>query len=442
MNSKTLFKVLSLVTLVAGIFSLPLNPAFADAAPPLAPPGSNPQPGQEYTQVRMMAETVLVEVQDTAPEGSLGQAVVNAAFSMLNLGSDTESMGVLFPISANDGWFSYPELKNFQVWVDGAPVNFRRVELPDSRDYSDDLVPWAEFEVTFPPGEDVVIEVAYTMEASGEYPFVTYAYMLTTGAGWQGTIGSADLIVRLPYEVTPGNVFLEDGAGWGSTTQGYTLEGREMRWYFEDFEPTYKHNLVVCLVMPTAWEKVLVERANVTQDPEDGEAWGRLGKIYKEISKLRRGMRRDPGGAAVYPLAVEAYEKSVTLLPNDAWWHAGYADLLYNHFYWTTYFTDPTNLEELIKTLEELNISISLGPDNELALDLLRQISIFNPEAVELKEDGYIFTWLTATPEFPHTETPQVDPNPTEPVPTGTLTLSPSPTQPDPAGTDGYTGES
>lgn len=432
MNNKLTYKFLLFLIISTITFSIIPTPALADVAPPQKPPGSNPQPGDETTQVRMVAETVVVEVQSTTPEGSLGQAKVNASFSMLNLGSEAESMGVLFPISANDGSFNYPELKNFQVWVDDAFTKYQRVELVDE---FDDPVPWAEFQVTFPPGEEVIIDVAYTLDASGEYPYVTYAYILTTGAGWQGTIGSADLIVRLPYDVTPANVFLQDGAGWGSTTPGHRIAGRELRWHFEDFEPTYEHNLTVCLVMPSAWKKVLTEQNNVAQNPGDGEAWGRLGKIYKEISRLRRGLRYDPGGAALYPLAVEAYEKAVTLLPNDAWWHAGYADLLFNHYYWTTFFTNPANLAEMVKAMEELNMSISIDADNEVALALLEEISYAMPEAVARDGDDFILTLLTATPVFPPTDTPEVEPSPTEPQPTDTPIIKSSSTPPVPSDT-------
>ena len=43
------------------------TPAKADIAPPAQPPGSNLQPGTESTQVQMAAETVLIDVQASAP---------------------------------------------------------------------------------------------------------------------------------------------------------------------------------------------------------------------------------------------------------------------------------------------------------------------------------------------------------------------------------------
>ena len=56
-------KRISLAILTLILFAFP-STVFADVAPPINPPGSNLQPGSEVTQVRMMAETVLVEVQN------------------------------------------------------------------------------------------------------------------------------------------------------------------------------------------------------------------------------------------------------------------------------------------------------------------------------------------------------------------------------------------
>ena len=94
--------VLSIVIL----FAIPSS-VLADIAPPHNPPGSNLDPGLEVTQVRMMAETVLVDVlKDTTP-GSLGRAHVTADFTMQNLGTESERLAVRFPIAASDGWFNF-----------------------------------------------------------------------------------------------------------------------------------------------------------------------------------------------------------------------------------------------------------------------------------------------------------------------------------------------
>jgi hypothetical protein len=58
-----------------------------------------------------------------------------------------------------------------------------------------------KFDVIFPPQTDVIIKVQYILEAAGELPYIQFDYVFSTGAGWRGTIGSAELTVRFPYAV-------------------------------------------------------------------------------------------------------------------------------------------------------------------------------------------------------------------------------------------------
>jgi hypothetical protein len=396
------------------------TPAHADVAPPQQPPGSSLLPEGENTQVRMMAETVLIDVQADVPDDSLGQARVTANFTMQNLSSSSETMGVLFPLGANDGFYNYPEITDLQVSVDGRAVATRRITLTEPDD-DDEELPWAEFDVTFPPGEDVLIDVTYTLRGSGEYPFISFGYILHTGAGWQGTIGSVDLIVRLPYEANEYNVFIDSSPGWGQTGSGATLSGREISWHYDDLEPERKHNLSIALVMPPAWEKVLAEQANVARDPQDGEAWGRLGKIYKEISRLRRGTRNDAGGQELFNLSMDAYEQAVTLLPDDALWHAGFAELLFDHYYWNE--RSDTNQMGMLRALQELALAYELNQSAPFILDLLDEVRYALPEGLSLDGDTYTFLWLTATPTFQ----PSIPPTYTPPSDSQPLTLTPEP---------------
>ena len=82
------------------------RPARADVAPPDFPPGTNPQPGSEITQVRMMSETVVLDVhartaqakvlncydRSLSPAARPARARVEAAFQMRNLGSVAERL--------------------------------------------------------------------------------------------------------------------------------------------------------------------------------------------------------------------------------------------------------------------------------------------------------------------------------------------------------------
>ena len=399
------------------------NSARADVSPPGMPPGANLQPGEESTQVRMVSENVLIEVQEEAVGDILGIAHVTAAFTMLNLGEEAERLAVRFPLSTNDGFSRYPEIDDLAVAVNDLPVGTRRVTELDKYDYP---LPWAEFDVEFPPGEEVMIEVSYTLTGMGEYPYTSFAYLMETGAGWQGTIGSADLTVQLPYEANEYNVFIDSSPGWGHTTPGAVLAGREVHWHYEDIEPEAKHNLSIALVLPSAWIKVLTEQRNVEDDPLDGEAWGRLGKLYKEISRLRRSTRDDDGGQQLFRMSIEAYEKAVSLLPDDALWHAGFAELLFNNYYWEEY--NQAEKPGLLRAFHELALAYELKPNDPFILALLSEIYSALPGALDMDGERYVFAWLTATPTSQMSPTPSKTALPPETATPTSVPKTPSPT--------------
>ena len=73
-------KRFTIIFLLFALFAFPTL-VLADVAPPINPPGSNLQPGSEITQVRMAAETVLIDVKSDTTPGSLGSARITADFS-------------------------------------------------------------------------------------------------------------------------------------------------------------------------------------------------------------------------------------------------------------------------------------------------------------------------------------------------------------------------
>jgi hypothetical protein len=293
-------KRLSFAFLILILFAFPTS-ALADVAPPIYPPGSNLQPGSETTQVRMVAETVQIDVK---ADKSLGIARITADFTMRNLGNQSESMAVRFPISASDGRSEYPEITNLAIKVNGEQISFRRANYPDIRYYNQDTnVPWAEFDVTFPVGQDVAIQVAYNLNGSGYMPFTAFYYILETGAGWKDTIGSADVILHLPYAASTQNVIMDLQIGWAETTPGGVFKGNDVRWHFDNFEPGPDgpvQNMEFALVAPVNWQNVLEERDNVEKNPNDSEAWGRLAMAYKQIFLMGKGYRTDSGGEELY----------------------------------------------------------------------------------------------------------------------------------------------
>jgi hypothetical protein len=390
----------------------------ADVAPPSHPPGSNPGPETEGTQVRMMAETVVLDVLPNSDVNDLGQAKVSADFTMRNLGNETESMGVRFPISSDNGFGQYPELQSIAVKVDGKTIPTKRIMEADPM-WGSTPVPWAQFDVTFPPNQDVQIEVSYVLSGTGEYPFVAYYYVLHTGAGWNGTIGSADLIVRLPYEANTFNVLFDEEIGWSFTTVGGVIAGNEVKWHFDDLEPDTSNDFQLSLVNPAVWKKALNEQSNLQKDPNDGEAWGRLGKLYKEMFFFRRDFRHDAGGQELYQLSVEAYENALKLLPDDALWHAGFADLLAVHAYYASWQAEDVTAE-MLRSMQEIDRALELSPNDAKVNEIAEKIYYLFPDAVDLLESGYDFLWLTATPVM---ETPTSIPA----SPTSTLEATPMP---------------
>jgi hypothetical protein len=376
----------------------------ADVAPPAQPPGANPLPGSGTTEVRMMAETVLINIQAKAPAHSLAQALVSADFTMRNLGTAAESMAVRFPVGASDGWGKVPEISNFKVSMDGKDILVRRITGEDPN-WGSGEVPWVEFDAAFLPGEDVNIKVTYTLEAAGEGPFIWFNYIFSTGAGWKDAIGSADLTVRFPYDVNEQNTLINLQKDFTGTNTGGVITGKEVKWHFVDFEPQKTDNFHIDLVAPAVWTKILDEEAYLKQAPSDGETWGMLGKLYKEIlfsSHGRRGFRGgevnlDAGGRVILQNSIAAYEKAVTLKPTDPLWHAGFADLLEFYAYYQGMAGTDTRIESM-RALKEIQSALALAPDDAKVLEIADEMTFLFPDGMQKIGDTYTYPWLTATP--------------------------------------------
>ena len=406
--------------LLATLYALVLpSVVLADVAPPHQPPGFNPDPGNEITQVRMMAETVTIDVLVVDPP----QAHVSAFFTMRNLGNSTESMAVSFPIAASDGFDRFPEIKNVSIKVNDKPTPFDRILGPEpTYGFNNQNVPWASFNVSFPPGDDVQIKVTYDLDGTG-YPqetFTSFYYILSTGAGWNGTIGSGEIILRLPYDANPQNVIL------GDSQNAPQFVGREAHWQFTDLEPTTSDNLTFDIVRPVVWKQVIIELDNISRNTQDGEAYGRLGKAYKQaLFAASKGMpRTDPGADVIYQWSKDAYGKAVTLKPTDGLWHAGYAELLLDYSYWGPgQGQDRAYTADLNLGLKELDLAYQFAPKDSTVLDFIDRYSSLFPDYIVKKSDSSPdFLSLTQTPTPALEITVQTD----TPIP---LTAAPIPTQ-------------
>jgi hypothetical protein len=400
---------LLLVFLIA--FAFP-NRASADIAPPQQPPGFNLEPGTETTQVRMLAETVIFDV----PVADPPIAHVSADFTMHNQGNAAEDMVVSFPLTFAEVNCTLPEIENVRIKVNGRSAVFERTLSPVTLCGSEnDHYASAEFDVSFPPGEDVNITVSYDLDGTS-YEYETYTdfyYILQTGAGWKDTIGSGEIILRLPYDASPQNVILDDpmnqasGEGLGAPE----FYGREARWMFTELEPTAYDDLTIDIVKPAIWNQVVIGLQNTTQDSRDGDAWGFLGKAYKQaLFASGKGYPRvDAASTDLYQWSREAYEKAVTLKPEEGLWHAGYAELLLDEYYWVSY-SDRSYTAELDLGLRELALAVRLAPNTSLVKKLIEEYLYMFPDYIVQQADGSLeFVSLTATPQpSPTTITPTV----------------------------------
>jgi hypothetical protein len=417
--------ILSALLLAALCAVILPSAALADVAPPHQPPGFNPGPGSEVTQVRMMAETVTIDVLAIDPP----QAHVSALFTMHNLGSSTESMAVRFPIAASDGFSRFPEIKNVSILVNNRPTPFERIQGPEPVfGFDGQNVPWASFGVSFTAGDDVQIKVSYDLDGTG-YPqetFTSFYYTLSTGAGWNGTIGSGEIILRLPYDANPQNVVLED------SQNAVQFAGREARWEFTDLEPTTRNNLTFDIVKPAVWKQVLTEFENISHNAQDGEAYGRLGKAYKQaLFAASKGFpRTDPGAAVIYQWSKDAYDKAVTLKPTDGLWHAGYAELLLDYTYWgPDQGQNHPYTADLHLGLQQLALACQFAPKDPKVLDMIDRYSSTFPDYIVKKSDGSLdFLSLTQTPQpILEATVPTETPIPSTGTPSATQTTSPTP---------------
>ena len=438
-----MFKPLSFLAFWARVFLLALTfsllvsvPARADVAPPESPPGSGISPGEEVTEVRMLSERVTLTIQPNR-EREMPRAKTEASFLMRNLGLVEEKMDVRFPLLYGESLYysdMFPEIQDIQVQVDGKTVSTTRTTSRDAYDRGD--IPWASFPVAFPPGQDVNITVTYTTIGFGYEPFIVFQYILETGAGWKDSIGSGEIVLILPYQANSQNVVVDDTSGNGNMTKNLEFSGNQARWRFENLEPDWEDNFAVTIIQPSAWQKVLREREITVKNPNDGEAWGRLGKALKEIIRYPKGyLRADEGVAQMYLEAVSAYDRSVTLLPKDALWHYGFADLLWSHYLFDVHYAGLQDVNELVRLTGALNQSLALDPKNQNARDLADWISYTIPGVIVQTEQGYNFLALTATPTIiPPTASATLESVPAEATPllptespTSTLVPTPSP---------------
>jgi hypothetical protein len=77
-------RVVLVILFVVTLGAISASPVCADIAAPPPPVGSDLSPGNSITNVRMVSETVTLDISGDASH-PFGEAVVNARFNMRNL---------------------------------------------------------------------------------------------------------------------------------------------------------------------------------------------------------------------------------------------------------------------------------------------------------------------------------------------------------------------
>jgi hypothetical protein len=388
------------------LLSLFLSPSIAkaDIAPLQFPGGAILLPGENSTQVRMVAETITFELDAPSPDVPV-KARVTANFTMRNLGQTSEKLVVGFPLNCPesvsgmpDSEYASPKIVDLELFANNNRVATREETFKTPAYFQNFLASWAMIEVTFPPGQDVPIRVTYTAESWGYDPEINFTYVLTTGAAWNDSIGSLDIIFHLPYQVTDQNINMN----YYDTTVGGMPSGNELRWHFDNLEPV--EDFKIRMFRPWLWQAALNEEQNVLNHPDDGDAWGSLALAYRQLVVGYKDIfRSDSGGTSLYMQTVEAFQRAITLNPNEARWHAEYADLIYRFIQsekWTVSFYDPQNTigqRELVLVASEIKQALELDSTNELALGLIQWINMEYPSTFPMIGDQYQFPILSST---------------------------------------------
>jgi hypothetical protein len=342
--------------------------AHADMAPPYQAPGSNISP-EGQTQVQMVKETVVVDAQ-YLHLSSGGRVRVSADFTMRNRGTVDEHMQARFPLENPDGsgdyYGNHPQVEKFTVKVNGKSVPTTTIDAPSLP--GDPLIKWAAFDMAFPVDQEVLVSVAYLIAPTADdgSPITRIHYILETGAGWYGSIGTADIILRLPYVADQFNVRFEKNY----TTPGGQLVKNEVQWHWDNLKPTHADNFSVAILRPDVWQKILDLQTRLKAKPNDINMAIALAKEYKIAGSERHGF---VDNAQLAEFGLQIVEQALTLHPDSADLHAELATIL-----WWQYqpnVIDTTDLGPAIQNiLKEIYAALKADPQNQQAQSLLQEM--------------------------------------------------------------------
>jgi hypothetical protein len=420
-------KVRYILTIALAILFLILAviPARANIAPPQTDLGKNIDPGgSDQTKVQMMKETVRMEVRlnpgDRSPlqvgdflmDKAKYRVYVKASFTMRNQGSETERINVRFPISIYFGsnmveseTKSYYEMFKIKVddysvqdltaEVNGIPVKTTRQSIILQNCEYNCLHNWMTFDATFPPGKDVNIVVNYWQFPDGVYPVAQVGYIVSTGAGWYGQIGSADIILRLPYPVDLRNVQLARPALEGKIT------GSEIDWHLNQFEPSGDDDFYILLVDPRLWIDYLHAQTIAQSSPNNGSAWSELANLCDIATQDREWgypISDSPNLISLLETCKVYYEKAIQLQPENLNLRANYVKLDFRYLVSVGLLFEHSEPLPVKQLEQEIDYVLSHDPGNSEVI-LVQQ---------------WLNYYLTPYPAYPYTPVTTMRPSATE----------------------------
>ncbi|MBN1309801.1 MAG: hypothetical protein JXB30_00185 [Anaerolineae bacterium] len=384
------YLVVLIVVVLAAMGSM--GTALADAAPPEPPPGSSVGTGDPSTYVQMVSESVLMEITDydgpplwnenmrVASNMMVGH--VQASFNMVNQGTDTETMAVRFPLGSPDGFLDVKTVGNFVATVDGQIAETQTIEQAGEWDT---MVPWATWQATFAPGQNVILGVEYDVHPVGYVPWGTFTYILETGAGWYGPIGEGMITFRLPYEANDLNTVRGNAWEPGNSLGGYTISGTDIIWHFTNLEPTNSDNVHFTVLPPTVWLRIEQAQASVDANPNSADAQLELARALHSTLSFKYGLVEIGSSATLAEQAKAAYKRAFELAPDNLDVCTEYLDLMLT-LWWPG--TPSTKSEELPVVMERAK---ALAPDDAQVLELQQRYQYAQ------QDEGY-FQQLPGTP--------------------------------------------
>jgi hypothetical protein len=416
---------LSFFILILFLSMMPACPAYADAAPPMNPPGGNVSP-EGQTEVSMLAETVVIDFRASTDDS----AQVTAEFLFRNLGSQDEQLRVRFPLSGdprlrsideNSVELYYPLVTDFIAYVDNQQVTTSVVEdTYTGTEYflgHPGTIYWSTFDAYFSVGQNVKIKVRYTLNPT-DYGggYIGVFYFLATGAGWKGPIGSADIIMRLPYRITPENfpVYNE------SSANSLNIIENEVQWHWKDLEPDANDNLDFTMIKPRLWWEVLHARSKIISEPENGALWANLGHAYYQAGTINKGFFADP---QLNEWCIQAYEQALKLSPEDIAIHIDFTKVLLDEDPFPDEY--PERWERI---LWEISYILDKDPDNQQAQELVDWVRNIKSGVVFPTPGGPMPAYVTPTPTRTYVAPILHPTNTIQPSKTPHPSLTPSPT--------------